>query len=95
MEGFPLSGLGIGGLLGGRASGFIYFEGGILQKVNLSFGAAYACTLFASACARATALFALFCLDLNFASGFWPFRLGPLLPLGLRLLALLAAGGGD
>ena len=100
MEGFPLGGLGFGGLLGGRANGFFYFEGGVLQSVNFSFRAASACALFAHARARATALFALWCLDLNCATSalfalwcLWPLWLWPLLPLGLRTLALLAAGG--
>ena len=92
--------LGFVGSLAGGQMVFFYFEGGGLQRVNFSFCAADACALFARACARATALFALWYLDLNCATSalfalwcLWPFRLGPLLPLGLRTLALLAAGG--
>ena len=87
-EGLPLSGIGGGGFLGGRAHGFYDFGVGFVQKISFPFRATRASALTACACAAALCL-----VDLNFACGLRLCRFAHPLPLGLRLLALLAAGG--
>ena len=67
---------------------FSDFGGGFVQKIGFPFRATRAFALIACACAAALCL-----VDLNLACGLRLCRFGHPLPLGLRLLALLAAGG--